>query len=545
MSERITHPDYLFEVSWDVCKKNGGIYTTVFSKSLTCIDEIGSQNYFLIGPWHDFMSDGGKYFIEDTALFKDWRKDAAKMNLHFTIGRWNIPGHPIIILVKYLQSKQGSEIIEKYIPVSELDENFKNEVIFGLLAGMIIESFSGFYLKNSEKVIAHFHESGSGSAVLYLGQNCPQIGLVYTAHSTFLGRKAASDENETFYSHPEILTQVLQSLDIKIRNRHILEKSVIRSSHVLTTVSELASRECKKLFERYADVITPNGFEERMVPDSTALSLKHENARKILAKLAGSILQHPITENSTIIATSGRLEIHNKGLDILVEALEKVYFPKIAEQLVVFFLIAPSEKDPKIQSEIHDENHLNYKRFVPEGFLFNNEYIPLVNKFLQHNFLNLKNDSIKILLIPDCIENITSLSNISYYDLLPGFDLTVFPSYYEPWGYRPLESLAFKVPTITTSLSGFGMWIKETSPDRSKAITVIERNDDNYEQVVKTLAKKIQEFSNYEEEDFTRIRQEASYISKLVLWENLFANYKQAYSQALKIVQKNTNILAS
>jgi phosphorylase/glycogen(starch) synthase len=540
MSERIAKPDYLFEVSWNICKKTGGIYTTIFSKSLTCIDEIGVESYLLIGPWQNDLPGGGMDFVEDKTLFKEWRKEASRSNLHFAVGKWNIPGKPVVILIKYTESKLTNENIVKYLPVSELGENFKEEVLFGLLAGMVIESYCQYYLKSPDKIIAHFHEAGSGSAALYLRLNCPQIGLVYTVHGTFLGRKAASDENETFYSHPEVLAEAQQALDIYMLSRHLLEKSIIRTSHVLTAVSELASRECKKLFNRDADVITPNGFEETLVPDSSALSQKHENARMILEKLAGPILQQPITENSTLIATSGKLEIHNKGFDIFIEALEKINFHKIVEQLVVFFLITPVNSDRKNHNHVVNNEDLdNYRKFVPEGFTFDPDY----TSFRQHNLLNNENDSIKIILIPDFIENIKSVSSISYYDLLPGFDLTAFPSYYEPWGYRPLESLAFKVPTITTSLSGFGKWIKETSPDPSKAITVIERNDDNYDQVVKSLAKKIQEFSNYEEEDFTRIRQEASYISKLVLWENLFANYKQAYSQALKSIHKNINTI--
>ena len=34
MTKTIINPDYLFEVSWEVCNKVGGIYTVIATKSL-------------------------------------------------------------------------------------------------------------------------------------------------------------------------------------------------------------------------------------------------------------------------------------------------------------------------------------------------------------------------------------------------------------------------------------------------------------------------------------------------------------------------------
>lgn len=540
MSERIVLPDYLFEISWEVCNKNGGIFTTIFTKTLTCIDEFGIDKYLLIGPWQDDVPEGGKDFIEDRNLLKEWRKEAAKMDIHFSIGRWNIPGQPIVILIKYSKTALLNENIAKYIPVSEIDPYLRNQVAFGLTAGMVIENYYNYFLSENDKIITHLHEAGSGSAALYLRMNCPNIGLVYTAHSTVLGRIAASDDNETFYSQPDVFSKSQQVSDVLIQSNYLLEKSVIRTSHVLTTLSDITARECKRLFNREPDVITPNGFEETMVPDSTELVKKSISSRKLLEELAYSLNKISIPENSTFIATSGKLEIHNKGFDVLTDALQKINTAKNGEQLVVFFLVTQAVKDsPGLINNIGNVD--DYRTFVPEFFPVDLKLIPLIEKFIQCKLTNQPDDCVKIILIPGYIENLKPLGNISYYDLLSGFDLTVFPSYYEPWGYRPLESLAYKVPTITTSLSGFGLWINETGFDRTRGITVIERNDDNYDQVVKSLVKTIQEFINYEDADFSRIQQQASYISKLVLWENLFANYKQAYSHALKSIPKNSH----
>ena len=69
--------------------------------------------------------------------------------------------------------------------------------------------------------------------------------------------------------------------------------------------------------------------------------------------------------------------------------------------------------------------------------------------------------------------------NMTYYDLLIGMDLTAFPAYYEPWSYTPLESMAFRIPTITTNLTGFGNWVKSKTKGIEDGIEVIQRNDEN------------------------------------------------------------------
>ena len=100
-------------------------------------------------------------------------------------------------------------------------------------------------------------------------------------------------------------------------------------------------------------------------------------------------------------------------------------------------------------------------------------------------FANAKADNVKVIYVPCYLNGSDGIFDKTYYDLLIGMDATVFPSYYEPWGYTPLESIAFGVPTITTTLSGFGQWILSTEDATFSecGVNVVARGDFNYNEV--------------------------------------------------------------
>ena len=92
-------PDYIFESSWEVCNKVGGIYTVLSTRAKTLQDALKDRVVF-IGPdcWGEKESP---YFREDNKLFKDWRKQLKKEGINVKIGRWMIPGEPIAVLVDF------------------------------------------------------------------------------------------------------------------------------------------------------------------------------------------------------------------------------------------------------------------------------------------------------------------------------------------------------------------------------------------------------------------------------------------------------------
>ena len=102
MTNELTNPDYLFEVSWEVCNKVGGIYTVIATKSLYLKRQL-HKHHILIGPdvWMDTESNPD--FIEDTHLYSLWKAHAASEGIRVRIGKWNVPGNPIAILVDFKQ----------------------------------------------------------------------------------------------------------------------------------------------------------------------------------------------------------------------------------------------------------------------------------------------------------------------------------------------------------------------------------------------------------------------------------------------------------
>src|SRR5574344_2605989 len=109
------------------------------------------------------------------------------------------------------------------------------------------------------------------------------------------------------------------------------------------------------------------------------------------------------------------------------------------------------------------------------------------------NYTNQQSQTVKIIFVPSYLNGKDGIFNMSYYDLLVGLDLTIFPSYYEPWGYTPLESAAFGIPTITTDLSGFGQWVSSTPQDITTGVGVVHRSDYNYHDIVQRISEMMAE----------------------------------------------------
>ena len=139
---------------------------------------------------------------------------------------------------------------------------------------------------------------------------------------------------------------------------------------------------------------------------------------------------------------------------------------------------------------------------------------------------------VQVMFVPSYLNGVDGIFDKDYYELLCGMDVTVFPSYYEPWGYTPLESVAFSVPTITTSLAGFGLWVAEHCKEH-KGVEVIDRNDANDSEGVTEIASSIEKFCNMSAKEYASYQESALKTSEIALWENLYAYYAHAYDLSL------------
>ena len=547
MANELIKPDYLFEVSWEVCNKVGGIYTVIATKSLYLKSEY-NRRHIMVGPDVWMETESNPDFIEDPSLYRAWRMQAAAEGLRVRIGRWNIPGKPTAILVDFKQflTRQNEIMTEfwKRFGVDSLTGNwdYRESALFGYAAGRVIESFYNFNLESSDKVVAQFHEWMTGTGLLYLKSVNVPIATVFTTHATVIGRCIAGN-NLPLYDGMNTWNADEKARNFNVVARHSLEKKAAQNSDIFTTVSDITAQECRQFLGRPVDVVTPNGFEPSFTPASDEeYEEKRAAARKKLVDVASAMCGEDVPENAVLVGIGGRYEWKNKGIDVFIDALDKLNHTDFKGKSVHAFIMIPSGHNGP------DKQLLSKLAGNPSGYvtrtthyLMNPEYDAVTCRLNALNFNNALGDKVKVYFVPSYLNGNDGVFNMSYYDLLVGLDLTIFPSYYEPWGYTPLESLAFSVPTLTTSLAGFGLWVRTYFSKKHPGITVLDRDDSNYFEVVDGVVARIAEIASLHKEERKKYMKNAKEVSEIALWQNNIIYYKEAYSKSLEKIQSRGN----
>lgn len=542
MSKELISPDYLFEVSWEVCNKVGGIYTVIATKSLYLKSEL-KRHHILVGPdvWMDTVSNPD--FIEDPMLYRSWKAYAASEGLRVRIGRWNVPGTPIAILVDFKQFiTSQNEILTDYwknFGVDSLTGNwdYKEAALFGYAAGKVIESFYNYNLTQADKVVAQFHEWMTGAGLLHIKRTQLPIATVFTTHATVVGRCVAGNYLP-LYDAMGTYDGDAKAREFNVVARHSLEKRSAENADIFTTVSDLTAVECKQFLGRKVDIVTPNGFENSFTPATDQeYDLKRSAARHKLIEVATAMSGEEVPENSVFVGISGRYEYKNKGIDVFIDALDRLNRSDFEGKCVQAFIMIPAGingPDRELLAKLNG----NGSSYVTRNshYLRDIEYDTINRRLNELGLNNSIGDKVKVYFIPSYLNGNDGIFNMTYYDLLVGLDLTVFPSYYEPWGYTPLESLAFKVPTVTTTLAGFGLWVRSYFSKQHPGITVVNRNDSNYNGVVEDVAQRVREIARLNKEGRKVYMDNAKEVSEIALWENNIIYYKEAYSRALEKV---------
>ncbi len=531
--------ELIFETSWEVCNKVGGIHTVISTKALNIINEVG-DNYILIGPdvWRDEGSN--PEFLPDDSLFTEWRNLALNDGLRVRTGRWNIAGKPIVMLIDFTPYfGLQNEIFARFWETYKLDSisgqwDYVEPALFGYAAGKLIESFTSYYHER-HNIIAQFHEWMTGTGILYIEKYAPWIATAFTTHATVLGRCIAGN-NRPLYGKMKDYNPVQIAREFNVVAKQSLEKLSAVEADVFTTVSEITSHECALFLGKEVDIVTPNGFEDSFVPGADVFDERRKSARTKLMKVAEALLGYSLPEDCVLVANSGRYEYRNKGVDIFIDSLGQLNKKdNIAKECVAFLLMPAYHKGPR--QDLVDYLNNNGTVDGSDRYLTHSLHYPSSDPVLRQIEVNgLNNDQksrVKIIFVPSYLNGNDGIFNISYYDLLIGFDLTVFPSYYEPWGYTPLESLMFSIPTVTTSLSGFGLWVKKYFKDHGNGIAIIERTDDNEQKVVTDIRHFIAKFIGLGESEIKEAREKAHAISRIAMWDSLVKHYFDAYEIAL------------
>ena len=525
-------PDIVFETSWEVSNKIGGIYTVLSTKTAQ-MQRLYGNHYMLIGPdvWKGTQANPD--FIEDPELMRNWREASLAQGLKFRIGRWNIPGQPIALLVDYTQLfQQKDQIFAHLWETYKLDSltgqwDYIEPAMFGYAAGQLIESYYRFYLTPADHVVAQFHEWMTGTGILYLKENLPAVGCSFTTHATVLGRSIAGNGLPLYEKLHEYAPAVMAQ-QFNVASKHSLETLSANQADVFTTVSAITSTECEHFLDKKTDFLTINGIDKQLIPNVKNFKNRRNKARNKALEVASQLSGHPYREDTFMILNSGRYEFKNKGIDIFIEALGKLNQTEGQGQIVAFIAVPGAHEGPQ---ETFKNNQGKPSNPFTTHKLSNPENDPVLAALRQNNLLNKSGDRVHVIFVPAYLDGRDGVLQLNYYDFLSAFDYTVFPSYYEPWGYTPLESLSFGIPSLTTTYAGFGSWVLKHCKPKTPSVSVIDRQQKDNHQVATEIAELLEKYRTCDNKD--QAATEAKKIARQLVWSKLISNYQKAWSVAL------------
>ena len=544
MAKKQLLPDYIFESSWEVCNKVGGIYTVLSTRAKT-LQEALQDKIIFVGP--DFWKEQeSPYFKEDKTLFADWQGEASKQGLKVRVGRWTVPGEPVAILVDFNPFFEKKDEIYGWLwehyQVDSLHAygDYDEASMFSYAAALVVESYYNHYLDNSKRVIYHANEWMCGLGALYINNKLPQIGTIFTTHATSIGRSIAGNM-KPLYDYLFAYNGDQMAGELNMQSKHSIEKQTAHYVDCFTTVSDITAKECLELLDKPVDVVLPNGFDDSFVPNAQQFTRKRKSARKKMLDIANALLGEDLGDDTLLISTSGRYEFRNKGIDVFVEAMNRLLRDRDLKKKVVAFIEVPGwvgEPRKDLQDRLKSGQKYDTPLDVPQvtHWLHNMSHDNVLGMMKYYDMHNRKNENVKVIFLPCYLDGKDGIVNLTYYDIVLGNDLCIYPSYYEPWGYTPLEAVAFKVPCITTDLAGFGLWANTVfgkNGEIEDGVKVIHRTDYNYSEVADNIKDTVAAYSAMNKKQIDECRKNAGALSKKALWSEFIKYYYQAYDIAL------------
>ena len=589
---------YVFEISWEVVNKVGGIYTVIRSKSGVTVEELG-DNYFLIGPYNREQCQTEVEILEpEDKVVQDVISSMRNEGLHVVYGKWLIEGNPKVILFDIESSRNFLDSWRKdlwdrcHIGIPHHDTECLNLLLFGGLVAWFMGTFNS-KLNNDRAMMAHFHEWMSGIGLLFIRCRHHDVCTIFTTHATLLGRYLCAG-NVDFYNNLENIDVEKEASDRQIYHRYCIERGSATLAHVFTTVSQITADEAEHLLKRKPDVVTPNGLN---IIKYTALhefqNLHAKSKEKIHEFVRGHFygnLDFDL-DKTLYFFIAGRYEYRNKGADLFLDAmsrLNQLLKSANSDATVIAFMIFPAKtnnfnveslrgqaylKQLRLTlSEIHD--NMGKKLFdvamsgkLPDGpelleandltslkrcllathnsrnapivthNMLEDREDPILNNIRRLRMFNQKTDRVKIIFYPEFLSKVNPLFSIDYEEFVRGCHLGVFPSYYEPWGYTPAECTVMGVPNISTNLSGFGRFMDEhIDYPEFYGIYVIDRRFKSVKEITEQMSDQMYSFSKMSRRQRIILRNRTERLSDLLDWKNLGIYYQQARILALKRV---------
>ena len=587
--------DIVFEVSWEVCNKVGGIYTVVRSKAARMVEVYGN-NYFLVGPYFGAMAVGQFQEELPEQFCKSPFEELKKLGIICHYGKWIVDGNPTVILIDFVNFKGKSNEIKKELWESykidslRASRDYDEPVVFAYAAGMLIEMLSKCFDK--KKIVAHFHEWLSGPGLLYLKKRNAMIGTVFTTHATVLGRTLAS-ANVDLYNVWDKINPDEEIYRHNIESKHLVEKNSALFADSFTTVSEITGMEALHLLKKKPDVILPNGLDISKFPSFEEITIRHgffrDKIKEFMLHYFFPYYNFDLKE-TLIYFLAGRYEFHDKGIDIYIRALgklnERLKESKIGKKIIAFIWVpanirnirpellenktmfqriksAIEEVSPEVQKNILysiiSGNEISKETLFDETFLLEiksslsqfakkgnppllthdlyDENDAIIKSIISAELTNSKDDNVKIIYYPIYLSGADGLLNLGYYEAMQGSHLGIFPSYYEPWGYTPLEAGALGVSSVTTDLAGFGRYFcAECQKPQVPGIFVLKRLNKSDEEVTNQLVDVMFNFANLSKEERIANKLSAREAASMADWKIFVSNYIKAHNMAVEKV---------
>lgn len=547
------NPKLLFETSWEVCNKIGGIYTVLSTKAKS-LHDLYRDRLIFIGPDVWTKSTPSPYFVESKSLLKGWMSNTGlPEGVNVRIGRWDIPGRPIVILVSFeVLYAAKNELYSNMWQLYGVDSlhaygDYDEACAFSHAAALVIESLARYNKsEDGTGVIAHFNEWTTGMGLLHVKWQLPGAATLFTTHATSIGRSICGN-GKPLYDYLLAYNGDQMSRELNMESKHSLEKAAAREADCFTTVSGVTAVECAQLLEKRPDVVTLNGFEPRFVPSKTKMPVERKIARDRLLSIAASLTGKTFSDDTVIVATSGRCEYRNKGIDLFLDSVNKLRNIESDRHILALVLVPAWVKEARqdlIDALSGTAERSKLLEPVITHTLNNHDSDAIISRIRQLNFNCCDDEKLTVIYIPCYLNGNDGIVNLSYYNVLPAIDATVFPSYYEPWGYTPLESIAFGVPTITTTLAGFGQWVRDEigATLEDTGVAVVDRTDSNYDEVSHIISDTLSDII-CERISATALSKSARNTASQADWAHFIGLYEQAFSIAVTNSLKRNNRL--
>lgn len=541
-------PVSLFEVSWEVCNKVGGIYSVVSSKALQAVETFG-EDYFLLGP---MLQHNAGFEETDEHIWDSVRSALAVRNLKCSLGRWNIPGRPKAILVNFDQRYGSNQLLYELWKSFGVDSlsggwDYVEPVMFATACGEVIAAIHECLVQpTGGRSVALFHEWMCGAGLLSLKKNAPSIGTVFTTHATMLGRALAGTGRD-IYSNLRSINPAQEAAAQNITAKWSMESASAREADAFTTVSPITGEESTAFLGRSPDVITVNGLDMRVIPDFSEKRQEPLEHRARVMAAANRFLRTELSPATRIFAISGRYEMHNKGIDIFLDALARAdrNLRGTDASILALCLVMGGHTGVNPAAISGDPAATdNGQPFICTHHAWNAPQDPIINACRRLGLNNQPDSHVKVIFVPAMLDGHDGFFNMPYEEVISACDMGFFPSWYEPWGYTPQECAAWAVPTLTTDLSGFGMWARDAQKgnEETSGVAVMPRRGMNFDQSAEILHDYVLKAATMAPETLATLRRSARDVAELTAWSHFFANYLEAFRIALEKAAARTEL---